>query len=114
MAKVYGITHLELKPGVTPEQLEAFYARSLPAFRRIEGMEVYLLKADKGRSAGKYLQIIILESVAVRDEVWGAPGDPSGAGSGWTDEVRQWVKEWGNLVTALDPPGWTDYVTLEF
>jgi hypothetical protein len=112
MSKVIGISHIELRPGVKGEELEKLYAEELPSANAFEGMQVFLLKGDKGPRAGKYIQIIVLDSVEVRNRLWGSPEAPPGTGEGWTAEVREILEKIGALATMSGPPGWTDYVVI--
>ncbi len=66
MAKVIGIHRLELKPGVTEEQVQAL-ATQITREMQIPGGTVTLGQGDRGERAGQYVMIIEIDSVETRD-----------------------------------------------
>ena len=63
MARVIGIHHLELKPGVTAQAFEEFFWKEyLPNAPKFSDTRVSLLKGDKGDQMGKYMIMIEFDS----------------------------------------------------
>jgi len=114
MPSVFGVFHIELRPGVKGEDLEKLYTEEIyPLADAYEGMEILLLKGDKGARAGKYVQIITMESVEERNRLWGSPKDPPGSGEGRTTQVQEVYGKVAALAEMSGPPGWTDYVVVD-
>ena len=112
MAKVFGITEIELRPGVTEEEFERFFSEEIAHLSLFQGWSAYLAKADRGARAGKYAVIFEIESVEARNRY--APE------SGVSEEAQRALapvagvlEQWGKLATV---PGtdavFTDYVVL--
>jgi hypothetical protein len=72
-----------------------------------------LLKANKETRRGQYLQIIAIDSVKIRDRLFGAPDDPPGMGEGRTEKVQAAMKNLGALADLSGPPGWSHYVVID-
>lgn len=114
MAKVLGMHTVELKPGVNEQEFEEFIKTDvLPAYRKVPGQTVYLLKGDRGERGGKYLMLIELESVERRDHIYPPDGDDWGV----AEDVQQLVGNmdpiWEKLFTFVEgfpDPAFTDYV----
>ena len=70
MSKVIGLHFLELKPGVTEEEIEKFIIEELEPLS-LEGVKRYSLKGDKGESKGTYLGLMVFDSVEVRNKYFG-------------------------------------------
>ena len=67
MAKVYGITPIELRDGVKGEEFETFFHQQFgPRGKRL-GWTYHVLKADRGKRAGKYAVICELPNIESRD-----------------------------------------------
>jgi len=110
MAKVYGLSQIELREGVKPEDFEKFIVEEWYALPPPEGVSQCLVKGDKGRNEGQYAWLMETESVERRDELFPR-------GQGWSDEFQRWVdahaavvEKWQSMVTL---PFYTDYVVIE-
>ena len=91
MAGVFAIHDLELKPGVTEEELQKF-SEEFVVIYRVPGQEIHLLKGDRGERAGKYALLVEFDSVETRERYF--PG--TGPEYPPTEEYQQ-------LVAALEP-----------
>ena len=76
MAKVFGVTPLELRPGVNGEDFAKFWIEEYAPLGVRLGWTSHVLKADRGERAGKYAVIWEIPSVESRDHVRSAPGGP--------------------------------------
>ena len=107
MSKVVSLHFLELKPGVTEEEIEKFIIEELEPLS-LEGIKRYSLKGDKGEGKGKYLGLLVFDSVEVRDKYFGSPsGEPA------TEELPDDWKEALQKVFTLTTWTFTDYVVIE-
>lgn len=114
MSKVLGMHTLKLKPGHSEKEFEEFVIRDvLPAYRKVPGQTVHLLKGDRGERAGKYLVIIEIESPERRDHIY----PPVGADWGIAEDVQQLVGNvdpmWEKFYTFVEQfpdDSFTDYV----
>jgi len=79
MAKIYGVTPLELRPGVSGEDFVRFWLEEYAPLGVRLGWISHVLKADRGERAGKYAVIWEQPSVEERDRY-------SPAGGGLTEE----------------------------
>ena len=107
MAKVVGIHHLELQPGVNAEDFERFVAEEVYPATAQQDLTLSVLKGERGERVGKYLLMFEIESVAARDRYWPASGEPSEAGQSL---AGQWFEKFGTFVTAVG--NFTDYVVV--
>jgi len=107
MSKVIGVHTHDLKPGVTEEEFEKFVIEEMEPLS-LEGVKRYTLKGDKGEGKGKYLGLLVIDSVEIRDKYFGSPsGEPA------TEELPDdWKKALKKLYT-LSTGTFTDYVVLE-
>ena len=107
MSKVVNLHFLELKPGVTEEEIEKFIIEELEPLS-LEGIKRYSRKGDKGEGKGKYLGLLVFDSVEVRDKYFGSPsGEPA------TEELPDDWKEALQKVFTLTTWTFTDYVVIE-
>jgi hypothetical protein len=67
MAKIYGITPIELREGVEGEDFEQFWLYEYGPQGKVLGWTPHLPKADRGERAGKYAVIWELPSVESRN-----------------------------------------------
>ena len=74
MAKVFGVTPLELLPGVNGEDFAKFWIEEYAPLGLRLGWISHILKADQGERAGKYAVIWEIASVEERDRFVSAPG----------------------------------------
>ena len=110
MAKVFGITPIELQPGVKGEDFEKFFLEEYGPLGLRLGWDFHILKADRGERAGKYVTIWEIPSVENRDGVI-PPG-----GQITEEALRLLGPEFQTLGEKLDKlvVGWpyTDYIEL--
>ncbi len=69
MAKVFGVTPMELRPGVSGEDFAKFWIEEYAPLGLRLGWTSHVLKADRGERAGKYAVIWEQPSVEERDRV---------------------------------------------
>lgn len=116
MAKVYGIHEVELRPGVTEQELEKYFTQEVMRMPVYPGWKIRLLKADRGERRGKYAILFELDSVEARDRIWPTP-------DGKSDEARAFdaqhaatnqpiLDKWDKYTTAVAGADavFTDYV----
>lgn len=67
--EVVAIRHLTLKRKTDPGAFEKYVAEEYaPAYRKfVPGVRALILKADRGKNAGKYIHLYIFDSVYTRD-----------------------------------------------
>jgi hypothetical protein len=111
MAKVFGVTPLELRPGVNGEDFVKFWiAEYAPLGVRL-GWISHVLKADRGERAGKYAVIWELPSVESRDRVRPVAGGPISE-----EALRLLGPDWDalnkRLSTYIEGFPFTDYVEI--
>jgi hypothetical protein len=115
MAKVFGIHHLELKPGADAAKFERIVSDEFNALPKLAGWEASIVKGDRGENVDKYLFIFEIESVETRDR--DIPGD----GRPFSPELQKWYDTssptFDNLSNYLTTPlfeggVFTDYVTV--
>ncbi|HBY92930.1 MAG: hypothetical protein M5U01_14885 [Ardenticatenaceae bacterium] len=111
MARVFGIHVVELCPGVTAEEFERFVLETfLPALpvSQTPGVDIHLLKGDRGERAGKYIFMFEFDSIEARNRYFPAPGRPSEELKRLIEPLRPLSKKW----EALSARAKTDYVVL--
>jgi hypothetical protein len=109
MAKVIGIHEVELRPGAQAADLERFITEEfIPASQRVPGMQVSLLKADRGERVGKYVMLMEIESVETRDRYFPSSGEPSEAFQRAMPTAGALMEKLG----ALGSSTFTDYVVV--
>jgi hypothetical protein len=110
MAKVFGVTPIELRPSVIGEDFVRFWIEEYAPLGVRLGWISHVLKADRGERAGKYAVIWELPSVESRDRVVLADGQIAEVG------LRLLGPDWDKLNAELDTfiTGWpyTDYVEI--
>jgi hypothetical protein len=110
MAKVFGVTPLELRPGVNGEDFAKFWIEEYAPLGVRVGWTSHVLKADRGERAGKYAVIWEQPSVESRDRVSPAQGQISEEG------LRLLGPDWDALNAKLNTyiTGWpnTSYVEI--
>jgi hypothetical protein len=114
MSKILALHEIELRPGVSAEAFETFFAQEIGSEPIYPGWWAKLLKADRGERAGKYLVMFEIESTAVRDRYFPAPGEQSEEAQHFTQqhpEITAMFERWNTLTS---PPGeiYTDYVVV--
>jgi hypothetical protein len=110
MAKVFGVTPLELRPGVNGEDFAKFWIEEYAPLGLRLGWIGHVLKADQGERTGKYAVIWEIASVQERDRYVSAPGQLTEEGS------RLLGADFDTLNERLDTyiAGWpfTDYIEI--
>jgi hypothetical protein len=86
MPKVFGLHEIELRAGVTPEEYERFFTKELAPLPELQGWKSYLLKADRGERAGKFLLLFEIDSIEARDRYFPRPDEAS-------EEVQQYLEQ---------------------
>jgi len=111
MSKVFGIHTVALKPGVKAEDFEKFVPEEMYPLPSFEGVEIYLLKGDRGDREGKYLWVVEFASAEVRRRYFPSPGEMSPeaqqAFGGWEKAFEKWE----TLATPINVI-YTDYVVV--
>ena len=107
MARIFGFTPLELRPGVDEQEFVKFFNEQYAPLGARMGWKGYVLKADRGARAGKFAVIWEIPSVEQRNRF--NPGDD------FTEEaVRLLGPEFDELNKKLDTyvTDWpfTDYI----
>lgn len=111
MAKVFGITPLELRPGVKGEDFVKFWLEEYAPMGQKLGWTSRVLKADRGERVGKYAILWECPTVESRDRIM--------LSDGLTAEGKRLLEpDFQPLNEKLDTfvTGWpyTDYVELGF
>jgi hypothetical protein len=114
MPRVYGLHMVELRPGKTPEAFERFVIDEyLPAlaevFKALSGIQVRLLRCNRGVDMGKYLFMFEFESEETRDRYFPAPETPG-------EELKRFIEPLRPLTTrweAFSKRTKNDYVVIE-
>jgi len=114
MTKVLAMHEIELRPGVSGEAFESFFATEIGSGPIYPGWWAQLLKADRGERAGKFLVIFEIESVEVRDRYFPTAGERSEEAWQFTHqhpEIAAMFEKWSTLTT---PPGevYSDYIVV--
>jgi hypothetical protein len=73
MAKLFGFTPVELKPGVDEHAFIKFFVEQYAPLGARLGWKGYVLKADRGERAGKFAVMWEVPSVEQRDRFAPAP-----------------------------------------
>jgi hypothetical protein len=108
MAKIFGFTPLELRPGVEEQEFVKFFVEQYAPLGAKLGWKGYVLKGDRGERDGKYACIWEIPSVEQRDRY--VPGQDKLTAEG----VRLLGSEFKELNKKLDTyvTDWpnTDYI----
>jgi hypothetical protein len=111
MPKVFGIHTIALKPGVKAEDFERFVIEEVYPVAELEGVEMYILKGDRGDREGKYLWVMEIESVEARDRLFPSPGESSEEARQFFESYAAVLEKWDTLATPVDVI-YTDYVVV--
>jgi hypothetical protein len=96
MAKMFNIHTFELLPGVDAETFEQFIVEEVyPTFTRPE-ITLHILRGERGDRVGKYVFMLEIESMEVRNHYWPEPGVATDA---WRSLVAPWWEKWQTLAT---------------
>ena len=109
MAKVVGILPVDLKPGITDDQVQELAADFVRRFKVPGIIYARLAKADRGERADKYMFMWEFESVEVRDRYFPTPGVASDA---WQQNIAGAPAELVDRFFTLFTAEFTDYVVL--
>jgi hypothetical protein len=112
MSKVYGLHMVELYPGVTDDQFEIFVlTKFLPGLGGlgVPGVEFHLLKADRGEREGKFLFMMVFDSLETRDRYFPGHNQPSAELLAIIKPLQALSQIWDRLSEREK----TDYVLLE-
>ena len=112
MAKVIGIHRLELKPGVTEDQVQAVVEQIAGKFK-VPGSTTMIGKGDRGERVGQYVLIVEVESVETRDRYFPDPGGEASAE--WQQHTAAYgpiFAQFETVFTNFPDPLFTDYVII--
>ena len=109
MAKVVGIVPVDLKPGITDDQVQELAADFVRRFKVPGIIQARLAKADRGDRTGKYVFMWEFESVEVRDRYFPTLGVTSDA---WQQNLAGAPAELVDRFFTLFTGEITDYVVL--
>ncbi|MGB5364631.1 MAG: hypothetical protein WBN14_00080 [Polyangiales bacterium] len=115
--EVIAIRHLTLKKKTDPGAFERYVAEEYaPAYQKfVPGVRALILKADRGKNAGKYIHLFIFDSLNTRDLYFPAGKPMSEIGVQVFKPVEEEYSKLQQYVTGA--PGsssdkFTDYVVL--
>ena len=111
MAKVFGMHMIALRPGVKADDFERFVKEEVYPVPFFEGTKFYLIKGDRGDREGKYLCILELESVELRDRLFPSPGELSNEAQQFLETQAAVFEKWETYATPMDVIS-TDYVVV--
>lgn len=110
MAKVFGVFHFELHPGVDEEAFEQFVDEEVYPVAVRPDLTLYVLKGDRGERKGKYLFMLESASEEARSRYWPEENVNTEAGRAF---VAPWVTKWGTLAQMAGTGAtFTDYVVV--
>ena len=114
MGKVFGIHMIGLRIGVKPENFEKFMLDRVLPNGLLPGVQLYLLKGDRGDRDGKYLFVYEFESVEARDRFFPAPDQASEEAERHLHSLGELWGQWAEFASLPMPPTiYTDYVAVE-
>jgi len=105
MTKVLALHEVELRPGVSAEAFETFFATEIGSGPIYPGWWAQLLKADRGARAGKYLVLFEIESLEVRDRYFPTAGERSEEAWQFTQQHPELAAMFEKWSTLASPPG---------
>jgi hypothetical protein len=112
MPKVLGMHEIELRPGITPAEYEQFFTKELAPLPEFQGWKSYLLKADRGRRAGRFLQLFEIESVQARDRYFPRPGVESEEVGQYLEQNPEAAAAWAKDDAFIASRSSTDYIVI--
>jgi hypothetical protein len=112
MAKVYGIHLIALRPGVPAAEFERFVREEFNAAAWPDGIDITLLKGERGDREGRYLLLYQFESLERRD--WASPtnGKLSAEYLQLLEPQIATLNKWTTLASGPVDPTFTDYVVV--
>ena len=111
MAKVLGMHMFALKPGMKAEDFEKFVIEEVYPVPWPEGVKGYLVKGDRGDREGRYLWVMELESVELRDRHFPSSGEMSEEIQRSFESQATVLEKWETFATPIDAV-YTDYVVV--
>jgi hypothetical protein len=112
MAKVFGLHHIALRPGVTLAEFEAFLQRALPSIAPWPRVKSHILVADRGHFTGQLLHLLEFDDVETRNRYFPVEGTP-GEALQRLATMGNVIAEWQQYATFADGVvAWSDYVPL--
>lgn len=116
--EMVAIRELTLKEGVDPEVFKKFVVEELGASfnQYVPGAKFLIMKGERGKNIGKYVCVIVFDSIHTRNLYWPEPDKPPSkvweailAASGGA--IDRNLEKVGNYVAGFDQ--YTDYVSIE-
>jgi hypothetical protein len=111
--RVMALREVTLKNGASAQEFEKYfsevYARTMA--ERIPGLQVYLLRGERGERQGKYVMVYELDSLARRNEYWPQPDVASERITQLTQNMPQF--EFDKHLEAGSGNAYTDYLVLK-
>lgn len=110
MAKVIGIHHISLRPGVQLADFQAFLQRAAPTVAAWPGVKTTILVADRGHYAGQLLHLLEFDNLETRNRyfpVENVPGEAAQRLGAMADVIAEWQQyatfadgqiQWGDFV----------------
>ena len=115
--EVIAIRHLTLKKKTDPGAFEQYVAEEYaPAYQKfVPGVRALILKADRGKNAGKYIHLYIFDSVYTRDLYFPAGKPMSEIGVQVfkpVDELYSKLQQYVKGAPGSSSDNFTDYVVI--
>jgi len=115
--EVIAIRHLTLRKKTDPGEFEQYVAEEYaPAYQKfVPGVRALILKADRGKNAGKYIHIFIFDSVNTRDLYFPAGKPMSEIGVQVfkpVDELYSKLQQYVKGAPGSSSDNFTDYVVI--
>ena len=115
--EVIAIRHLTLKKEADSGAFEQYVAEEYtPAYQKfVPGVRALILKADRGKNAGKYVHVYIFDSVNTRDFYFPAGKPMSGVGLqvfGPVEELYSKLEQYAEGTPGSSSDNFTDYVAI--
>jgi hypothetical protein len=100
-----------LEEGMTFEQFEKLYQEEyIPSLEKnFPGVEFHLLKGERGKRTGKYIEFVVFDSLEERNRWWPEKGKSSEAAKQAFDNMREIQDRMMKMVSSHT---FTDYVVL--
>lgn len=110
--RVIGLREIALRSDADPREFETYfsdvYARTMA--ERVPGLQLYLLRGERGDRKDRYLLVWEFDSLAQRNEYFPQPGAPSEKWTQVTQNMPQFAL--GKYLEPQTEDRYTDYVVL--
>ncbi|MEO0899822.1 MAG: hypothetical protein AAFY71_25645 [Bacteroidota bacterium] len=107
--EVASIHQIELKENADPYEFEKFVlAEIVPIYDRIKGLQLTLVKGDRGSRINKYAMILTFDTVEDRNRIFPHEGESP---EDWGDD-KVWEKLFSMSSGFGDESFFTDYVSI--